>query len=404
MKRRDHVRILMYSHDTFGLGHLRRCRTIAHHLAERFGGMHIMIISGSPIAGAFDFKTRVDFIKIPSVIKLRNGEYTSIAQHMDLDDTMAMRSAMIRDTAKAFDPDIFIVDKEPVGLRGELEEALTYLKGHGCSLVLGLRDVLDSPELLAAEWKRKDIMSRVEAFYHQIWVYGPEGFWDPLMGLEVSASVRARMTYCGFLQRSLPQSYIQPADGDQDDYILVTTGGGGDGLELLRQVLAAYECEPNLPSDALLVMGPFMPGEAREEVAMRAAALDRVRVIEFDNRIEKLIVESQGVVGMCGYNTFCELLSFDKRALMIPRVSPRKEQYVRAFRAAELGLIDMLHPDEADDPRVMVEALKRLPTRPRPSDVGVAHMMNGLDVIGDRTFDLISHRHRRMLSVIEGRM
>jgi predicted glycosyltransferase len=103
---------------------------------------------------------------------------------------------------------------------------------------------------------------------------------------------------------------------------------------------------------------------------MRAAALGRVRVIEFDNRIEKLIVESQGVVGMCGYNTFCELLSFDKRALMVPRVSPRKEQYVRAFRAAELGLIDMLHPDEADDPRVMVEALKRLPTRPRPSDVG----------------------------------
>ncbi len=80
------------------------------------------------------------------------------------------------------------------------------------------------------------------------------------------------------------------------------------------------------------------------------------------------------------------------------------EQYVRAFRAAELGLIDMLHPDEAYDPRFMVEALKRLPTRPRPSDIGFEHMMNGLDVIGDRTFDLISNRHRPMLSVIEGGM
>jgi predicted glycosyltransferase len=149
-------------------------------------------------------------------------------------------------------------------------------------------------------------------------------------------------------------------------------------------------------------MGPFMPADAREEIAGRAAALGRVRVIEFDNRIEKLIVESQGVVGMCGYNTFCELLSFDKRALMVPRVSPRKEQYVRAYRAAELGLIDMLHPDEADDPEVMIAALRHLPNRPRPSDVGCAHMMNGLDTIGDLTFDLISHRHQPMLSVIEG--
>jgi predicted glycosyltransferase len=401
MKRRDHVRILMYSHDTFGLGHLRRCRIIAHHLAERFSGMHILIISGSPIAGAFDFKARVDFIKIPSVIKLRNGEYTSIAQHMDLDDTMEMRGAMIRDAAKAFDPDIFIVDKEPVGLRGELEEALNYLNGHGCSLVLGLRDVMDSPELLAAEWERKNIMSRVEAYYHQIWVYGPEGFWDPLKGLEVPASVRARMTYCGFLHRTMPQSYARSFETD-GNYILVTTGGGGDGVDLLRQVLAAYERDPSLPNDALLVMGPFMPADAREEIARRAEALGRVRVIEFDNRIEKLIVESQGVVGMCGYNTFCELLSFDKRALMVPRVSPRMEQYVRAYRAAELSLIDMLHPDEADDPAVMVAALRRLPKRPRPSDIGFGHMMNGLDTIGDRTFDLISHRHGPMLSVIEG--
>ena len=401
MKRRDHVRILMYSHDTFGLGHLRRCRIIAHHLAERFGGMHILIISGSPIAGAFDLKARVDFIKIPSVIKLRNGEYTSIARHMDLDDTMQMRAAMIRDTAKSFDPDIFIVDKEPVGLRGELEETLHYLNGHGCSLVLGLREVMDAPELLAAEWQRKDILPKIEALYHQIWVYGPEGFWDPLMGLDVSAGLRARMTYCGFLHRTVPQSFTRPFDTD-GNFILVTTGGGGDGVELLRQVLAAYERDPALPHDALLVLGPFMPTEAREEIAGRAAALGRVSVIEFDNRIEKLIVESHGIVGMCGYNTFCEALSFDKRALMVPRVAPRQEQYVRALRAAELGLIDMLHPDEAENPAVMVEALRRLPNRPLPSEIGCAHMMNGLETIGDRTFDLISRRHGRMLSVIEG--
>ncbi len=75
MKRLEHVRVLMYSHDTFGLGHLRRCRAIAHAIVERFKGVNVILISGSQIAGAFDFRARVDFVKIPSVIKLYNGEY-----------------------------------------------------------------------------------------------------------------------------------------------------------------------------------------------------------------------------------------------------------------------------------------------------------------------------------------
>ena len=69
-------RILMYSHDTFGLGHLRRCRAIAHALVEEFSGLSVLIVSGSPIIGSFNFRARVDFIRIPGVIKLRNSEYT----------------------------------------------------------------------------------------------------------------------------------------------------------------------------------------------------------------------------------------------------------------------------------------------------------------------------------------
>ena len=30
-------RLLIYSHDSFGLGHLRRCRAIAHDLVDRYG-------------------------------------------------------------------------------------------------------------------------------------------------------------------------------------------------------------------------------------------------------------------------------------------------------------------------------------------------------------------------------
>ena len=107
------ARVLIYSHDTFGLGHLRRCRAIAHSLVERFKGLSVLILSGSPIIGSFDYRARVDFVRVPGVIKLYNGEYTSLGLHIDLDQTMALRSAIIRQTAETFAPNLFLVDKEP---------------------------------------------------------------------------------------------------------------------------------------------------------------------------------------------------------------------------------------------------------------------------------------------------
>ena len=170
--RMDGVRVLIYSHDTFGLGHLRRCRTIAHALVEKYKGLSVLILSGSPIIGSFDFRARVDFVRIPGVIKLYNGEYTSLGLHLDLSQTMAIRASIIRHTAEMFAPDLFIVDKEPLGLRGELQETLSIMKSRGTTLVLGLRDIMDEPTLLRREWKSRNLLPVLEGVYDEIWVYG----------------------------------------------------------------------------------------------------------------------------------------------------------------------------------------------------------------------------------------
>src|SRR3954451_4484180 len=216
------ARILMYSHDTFGLGHLQRCRTIAHSLVGDFRGLQVLIISGATIAGAFDYRARVDFVKIPSVIKLRNGEYTSLEKDIDLHETLRMRQSIIRHTAETFRPDIFIVDKEPMGLRGEVEETLSYLKTRGTTLVLGLREVMEAPQLLEAEWKRNDVMRKIGMLYDMVWVYGPPDFYDPLTGLDVPANVRAKMKFVGFLQLALSKNQ-EPDHRPKGNYILVTT-------------------------------------------------------------------------------------------------------------------------------------------------------------------------------------
>jgi predicted glycosyltransferase len=378
--RRNDGRILIYSHDSFGLGHLRRCRTIAHSLVESFKQLSVLILSGSPIIGSFDFRARVDFVRVPGVIKLRNGEYTSLNLHLDIRETMSMRASIIQHTAEEFAPDVFIVDKEPVGLRGELVQTLKVLKRRGTRIILGLRDVMDEPRLLEPEWQRKKALPALREFYDEIWVYGLPHICDPLEGISLPTSVRKKMVYTGYLHREVPTHGAPPRLPEivNRPFLLVTTGGGGDGEGLIEWVLRAYEHDPLLPYPALLVLGPFMHTDRQVEFMDRAAKLKRVDAITFHGHLEALVAHAAGVVAMGGYNTFCEVLSLDKRALIVPRTEPRLEQFIRASRAAELGLVSMLTDDGTYDPAVMAAALRALPRQNRPSEVVVPGLLEGL--------------------------
>ena len=376
--RRDHKRVLIYSHDSFGLGHLRRCRAIAHSLVDADSSLSVLILSGSPIIGSFDFRSRVDFVRVPGVIKLRNGEYVSLNLHIDIEETLAMRSSIIRHTADIFDPDILIVDKEPLGLRGEVRSTLDLLRGRGTPLVLGLRDVMDDPGALETEWERKNAVPALSDYYNEIWVYGLPQICDPLAGIDLPASVRRRMVYTGYLRRHVPASASEASGLGDGEFLLVTPGGGGDGDELIDWVLAAYEHEGGRLPPALLVFGPFMLPDRQAAFAARAARIDKLRAITFDARLENLMARAAGVVAMGGYNTFCEILSFDKPALIVPRTTPRLEQFIRARRAAELGLVAMLTDEHDRDPGVMAAALLQLSQQPRPSQVVIPGLLDGM--------------------------
>ncbi|MEM7462925.1 MAG: glycosyltransferase [Pseudomonadota bacterium] len=410
MKRLDHVRILMYSHDTFGLGHLRRCRTIAHSIVDRFKGVNVIIISGSQIAGAFDFRARVDFVKIPSVIKLYNGEYNSIGEYIELDDILRMRKLIIQRTAESFEPDIVIVDKEPMGLKGELEPTLELLRDTPVKTILGLRDVMDSPENLKREWIPKSVIEKINNYYDRIWVYGPERFWDPLGNLELPDGLTDRLKYVGWLDRELPALQQTDMHFLPEQYILVTAGGGGDGSVLMEQVLAAREHDWRNDYPIVMVLGPFMKSENRERIRLRASSLSNVTIIDFESRLEFLLSNAVGVVGMCGYNTFCEVLSFNRKALFVPRTQPRQEQYIRASRGRELGMCEMLTSEEASIPSVMASALRQLPSNTTPSKFLLHRDMAGLDEIcsdieellgSDQTPAVKRTRERTQVSTVE---
>ncbi len=385
-------RLLFYSHDTFGLGHLRRSRALAAAMTEADPSASALILTGSPVAGRFTFPRRVDHVRLPGVTKRSDGSYAARTIGMGIDEVTELRSSLIKTAVQQFDPDVLIVDKEPTGFRGELLPTLEFLE-QSCDtkLVLGLRDVLDEPEVLAAEWDRKDAIAATERFYHEIWVYGLHSIYDPTEGLPLSAAARSRLHWTGYLRRDLGPVGEPP----EQPYILITPGGGGDGKAMVNLVLSAYEQDPTLLPRAVLVYGPFLSGESRDEFETRVAALNgRVTAVGFESQIETLFAGAAGVVCMGGYNTFCEVLSFDKRAVIVPRTTPRLEQWIRASRAEDLGLVRML--DEQRDgltTDAMIRAIRELPRQPLPSQAISDGLLDGLDYVTGRV-DALLHREQ----------
>ena len=338
-------RIALYSHDTQGLGHIRRNLAIAAAIARGEPKPDMLLVSGVREARAFLLPPNTDCLTLPALSKHGTGRYGARSLSMPLDDLVELRARTIKAALEMFDPDLLVVDKVARGAFGELEPALEVLAARpGSRAVLGLRDVLDDPLRARREWYEAATTEAVTDFYDQVWVYGDPRVYDPVAEYHLPASVAAKVRYTGYLAPALGGG--THARMPAGPYNLCLVGGGQDGCRLAAAFLAVEH-----PSGvaAVVVAGPYMASEERAALdALAAGRADR-HVLGFVEDCAGLIRHARAVVAMGGYNTSVELLAHHSRALVVPRVRPRREQLIRAERLAALGLIDVCHPDTLDD-------------------------------------------------------
>jgi predicted glycosyltransferase len=103
-----------------------------------------------------------------------------------------------------------------------------------------------------------------------------------------------------------------------------------------------------------------MPAVQKSQLHRRAESNPKVRFFEFTGELIGFIAAADIVVSMAGYNTVCEILSLNKRAIVIPRVRPTQEQLIRAERMSRLGLFETIHADELDPQRLMQAVHRQL--------------------------------------------
>ena len=368
---RGGIRILYYSHDSYGLGHLRRTLALAHHVRAKLPDATQLIVSGAAHTDGWSLPAGADWLKLPTLVKAGSGDYRPRSLECSLDSTLELRKDVVLAASRRFRPDFFVVDHVPDGLNGEALPALRQAAASGTHLVLGLRDVLDGAPLVRRAWRKARVHGLLDDLYERIVVYGDASVYDVTAEYEFSAAAAAKTRYVGYLRAPapVPAAAVRRRHEIGDArLVVVTAGGGGDGFPLLAAALESLAHAPPPQTHVVSVCGPLMADEERMELERRAArCASRVRLVTAVPDLADLVAAADAVISMAGYNTVREILTYRRPALLVPRVQPRVEQLIRAKALERRGLVRVVHPAELTPERLGAELRQLLAARSSPA-------------------------------------
>jgi predicted glycosyltransferase len=382
------TRILVYSHDTFGLGNIRRMVRISEALVERDPDVSVLLVTGSPMLHAFRLPPRIDYVKLPCLARDVEGVYG--VKHLDMafDDAVRMRASLTLSAASDFNPDIVLVDKKPLGVAGELGPTLELLSRRATppSVHLLLRDILDTPEATKNVWEAHDYHGTINRFYDSVLVVGDPDVFDMANAYAFPLSTTAKLHYAGYINRAHAEIVATPRRiDDAPPAVLIHAGGGEDGAFLLDAMLDALQLAgEERDFSCRIIGGPELAPNEQARLRTRASAMPDLVWLDFCDAMGKEIAAADLVISMGGYNSVCEVLSYRKRAIIVPRSTPVREQRIRAEAMAQLGLLAMI-PIEELTPALLLEQIRVELERANVIHSWTARLnFNGLDAICDR--------------------
>jgi predicted glycosyltransferase len=343
-------RLLIYSQDGLGLGHLRRTTLLAAEFLTSRPDGSVLTISDSPLGQFFSAASGHDYLKLPSIRKVGPGHWSPVSLSAPFQDVLALRKATIHSVATSFEPDVVLVDHMPHGAMGELVPTLEALAGTPARMVLGIRDIIDAPATVRRRWRLEGAFEAVESYFEDVLVYGAKDVFDVGAQYAWPAGIRDRLRYCGYVcaptrapaADAVRQRHL--AEHPDSQLLVAMAGGGADGFELFETLVRALPAmTAERPCVLVVVTGPFLPEAERTRLHQLSAGLPVHLVPQVDDSLSYLSAADL-VIAMAGYNTTSEILSLGARALLVPRKGPSAEQQMRASRFAQRGWVDWLPP------------------------------------------------------------
>lgn len=343
-------RIMVYCHDLFGLGNVRRMLEYSHHLREAFPKTAILFVLGSSKIDMFALPSGMDTVKLPELSRRVDGKLAARALDWEEQRVVEMRKSILQTCVRAFEPDVLIIDKKPLGANGELAHAMAAMSPD-CARILVLRDILDAPDRTIADMATNAFHDTVRAHIDQIQVLGEPTVFDVAQSYEFPDDIARLVHYTGYVvPQDVPQSRTQVLEtlglNPAHQTVFVTVGGGEDGagvLKLAGQVAAQNQSGPQF----ILLGGPNLSEPDFKLLSAMTVGQPHVVLLRSSTDVASLIKAADTVVSMAGYNSVCALLAAGKPCVLFPRTEPSLEQFVRAQMLSQRGLAVAL-PQGAD--------------------------------------------------------
>ena len=337
------------------MGHMQRTGSIAWEIYRLREEASILTFSDSQLGQFFSISPHHDYIKLPSIAKDGPGNWKATHLSMSFPEILHLRKQLISHVLLNYAPDIFLVDHMPHGAMGELLPALEAMKHSRIhtQVVLGLRDILDSPDVTIKRWQMEGAYDAIERYYARILVFGMQNVYDVVDKYQIPEAEAKKVFYCGYVT-NLAAAVKAPAlrakylanEAAGTPLIVVMAGGGADAYPMMSTLFDALpKLLENQRCVLAVVTGPFMPVELIGELSRRSEGLP-VFLMESVNDSLSHIGAADLVISMAGYNTTVEILRMKKPAILIPRAGPSAEQRTRARLFAEKRWVDMMDPDE----------------------------------------------------------
>jgi predicted glycosyltransferase len=340
--------ILVYTHNSIGLGHAYRTLAVITGIKKWRPDIDFLVVSGSSIPQIF-FREGIEVVKLPSVkLDVDDSDYRLQPRYLkeaDLEAVFDFRQKVIVDAFDFFDPDALIVEHNMTGLMSELIPVLMkkwMRKGGPKDFPLAhiCRGIMSWTPQLRIPYQHPRHRSESIDFgtlYDFLYVLEDRNVVDvnrEFLGadprLEPTIRYLGKITNKPYDELPGREEALGRFGLTNEKIILVSLGRKKEVGALSLKVLESIK-KAGLLSEyqVVMILDPYLASEQNR--LLRTHPLSReVVFLPFVPDLVDLICHSDLVISRAGYNTFNEILLTGAKAVLIPERHGGGEQELRA--------------------------------------------------------------------------
>jgi predicted glycosyltransferase len=344
----EHIkRILVYTHNSIGLGHAFRTLAVVTGIRKWRPDINFLVISSTSIPQLF-LSQGIELVKLPSVkIDIDSPDHRMIARYLhdfDVETLFDYRQRIILETFDFFKPDVLMVEHNMTGQMSELIPLLMkkWMRTGGpadFALVHMCRGIMRWVPLLEIPYENPRHRSEsinIGALYDAMYVLEDREVIDINKAfLGDDPELEPKITYLGKITNRAPEELRSRAETfaqfklPDRPTVLLSLGRSIRVPDLLVSLLEIFEAKGVLDDyQVAMVLDPYLDGMLKQKVERHPLSKKAI-FLPFAPDMVDLINHSEMVVSRAGYNTVNEILLTGPRALIIPEAHGGGEQEQR---------------------------------------------------------------------------